>query len=403
MSMRNYRYFALFLLVTAIWTFAFGSAKYFLWALWKDSLGITLETVAGYLAAGGAAAYFVGGYAVKRFGVRDSLTVAGFIGLGTAAWLWCQGNPSVAGLSATLGVFGFAYGVWVVGRSVLISTEIRRTGLPDTAVTGAVNVAFIVSVILGSVLGGKIAETLGTAGHAVLAATVGAALAGSRLFLHADFDADPSCEMREAVSGFARWKAVFVRHGKLLGPTVALWSLSTVASQQVIQSSVSFFGKSPSEAAMVLLYSSVGAIVGNALSTKMAERRWKWFHAGNLAFVASLAAIPPVFHFAKSAGTYAPVVAIAVFIGLCFSVAANLAEGHYFRVIERENEKEFGSSLYGIALSAALALTMAAVGVMAARLPWESVFFALATASSLLCIPVRSYAGNEGRGDGKGA
>lgn len=57
--MRKYRFFAAFLLSTVLWTFAFGSAKYYLWALWKDSLGITLEYVAGYLAAGGGVAYLL--------------------------------------------------------------------------------------------------------------------------------------------------------------------------------------------------------------------------------------------------------------------------------------------------------------------------------------------------------
>lgn len=60
MSMRKYRFFFLFLFITIVWTFAFGSVKYFLWALWKAPLKITLETVAGYLAAGSAAAYLVG-------------------------------------------------------------------------------------------------------------------------------------------------------------------------------------------------------------------------------------------------------------------------------------------------------------------------------------------------------
>lgn len=60
--------------------------------------------------------------------------------------------PGVAFLSVSIGFFGFLYGLWVVGRSVLAALEIRRTGLPDAAITGAMNVAFIVSVILGSVL-----------------------------------------------------------------------------------------------------------------------------------------------------------------------------------------------------------------------------------------------------------
>lgn len=125
--------------------------------------------------------------------------------------------------------------------------------------------------------------------------------------------------------------------------------------------------------------------------------RWPAFHASNASFALSLAAIPFVFEYAKAAGTYAPVIAIAVAIGFCFSIAANLAEGLYFRTIERENEKEFGSSLYGIVLSVALAATMATVGALAAEFDWKTVFFTLAVFSAIMSSPVRSYAGSVGK------
>lgn len=148
---------------------------------------------------------------------------------------------------------------------------------------------------------------------------------------------------------------------------------------------------------MVLLYSSVGAIVGNAASAAMEKNRWAWFHGTNTAFALSLAAIPFVFQFAKEAGTYVPVIVVAVLIGTFFSVAANLAEGYYFRILERENEKEFGSSLYGIALSVVLAATMATVGTMAAaNVAWQSVFGVLSASAALLCVPIASYAKRKG-------
>lgn len=66
-------------------------------------------------------------------------------------------------------------------------------------------------------------------------------MVASGFFSHPDFAPDPSCRPNELVTGFGHWKTVFSRHWKLLVPTVALWSLSTVASQQVIQTSVALF------------------------------------------------------------------------------------------------------------------------------------------------------------------
>lgn len=200
------------------------------------------------------------------------------------------------------------------------------------------------------------------------------------------FEGDPAVKAAELVTGLSKWKAVFLEYWQLLFAVSFLWALSTVASQQVIQSSVSLFSKTPAEAATVLLYSSVGAIVGNILSAKLAKVRWKAFHVANGCFVLALAAIPTVFEKAAAAGTYAPVIAIAVAIGLFFGLAANLAEGLYFKNLESTGEKEYGSSLYGIVLSSTLALVMAGVGYLSHVTDWKNVFFVLAFAAAFASL-----------------
>lgn len=200
------------------------------------------------------------------------------------------------------------------------------------------------------------------------------------------FEGDPTVKAAELVTGLSKWKAVFLEYWQLLFAVSFLWALSTVASQQVIQSSVALFSKTPAEAATVLLYSSVGAIVGNVLSAKLAKVRWKTFHVANGCFVLALAAIPTVFEKAAAAGTYAPVIAIAVAIGLFFGLAANLAEGLYFKNLESTGEKEYGSSLYGIVLSSTLALVMAGVGHLSRVTDWKNVFFVLAFAAAFASL-----------------
>lgn len=115
------------------------------------------------------------------------------------------------------------------------------------------------------------------------------------------FEGDPSVKAVELITGLSNWKTVFLEYWQLLFAVSFLWALSTVASQQVIQSSVSLFSKTPTEAATVLLYSSVGAIVGNVLSAQLAKVRWKSFHVANGCFVLALAAIPTVFEKAAAA------------------------------------------------------------------------------------------------------
>lgn len=110
----KFRTFAFFLISTALWTLAFGASKYFLWAHLKDSLGVSLEDVAGSLALGSAAAYFFGGVAMKRFGIRSVLSFSAFAAAALFAFGWQFGHPSKLALSFSVFGFGFLYGLWVV-------------------------------------------------------------------------------------------------------------------------------------------------------------------------------------------------------------------------------------------------------------------------------------------------
>lgn len=110
----KFRTFAFFLLSTALWTFVFGASKYYLWAHLKDSLGVSLEDVAGNLALGSAAAYFVGGVVMKRFGIRSVLAFSSFAAAALFAFGWQFGHPSKFALSLSVFGFGFLYGLWVV-------------------------------------------------------------------------------------------------------------------------------------------------------------------------------------------------------------------------------------------------------------------------------------------------
>gem|GEM_PF-2392602 len=55
---------------------------------------------------------------------------------------------------------GLFYGLWVVLKNVLIASYIHESGISDTKVNGMANIFFITSIIVGSILGGIIAESL---------------------------------------------------------------------------------------------------------------------------------------------------------------------------------------------------------------------------------------------------
>jgi hypothetical protein len=55
---------------------------------------------------------------------------------------------------------GFLYGLWNVMKSVIISIEIKKTGLPETAVTAIVGMMFVLCIIIGSLVGNIIYENM---------------------------------------------------------------------------------------------------------------------------------------------------------------------------------------------------------------------------------------------------
>lgn len=171
---------------------------------------------------------------------------------------------------------GFFYSLWAVLKNILISVEIHRTGLPDSVVTGLVNIVFIVFLVAGIVIGPILSTGFGMFGSFVLAAILLLALAFS---IPLDYDSEWHFTdilkngwnrffhtKREIIcstlrSSVPEMKNVIVRYGVVILSIALLWSISTIVSQKSVEISREVFGKSESQASLLLLYSSIGAIL----------------------------------------------------------------------------------------------------------------------------------------------
>jgi len=124
--------------------------------------------------------------------------------------------------------------------------------------------------------------------------------------------------------------------------------LSQVAIEYFVKNSV----MESSQAALILLYSAVGSIVGNIGSMKIRSHRWEYFFAF-MAIFAFLCALLP-YTFINIAYTNL----VAGVAGIFFGVSYNLMESYFFKKIGDDDKKPYGAVSLGIVTAVTIALLM---------------------------------------------
>jgi len=89
--------------------------------------------------------------------------------------------------------------------------------------------------------------------------------------------ADTKREKTDFHFSIALYRKLFVRYGIFMIGLACFWQISVEASQVAINYSKDFFDKSNSASSLLLIFSSIGAILGNILSVKISEKRLKSF------------------------------------------------------------------------------------------------------------------------------
>ncbi len=136
------------------------------------------------------------------------------------------------------------------------------------------------------------------------------------------------------------------------------WQISVEASQVAINYSKEIFEKSNSISSLLLLFSSVGAILGNVLSVQLSKNRLPSFVWMTGIFMIIIFLFSTILGFAKSMDNYVIVQALAFAVGFFFGGAVNLSESYFFTLLGEDTEKDHVSALYGFVLSLVGAVTM---------------------------------------------
>lgn len=338
----------------ALWSLFYAWVKYFFWGVYDGTnFTPTLESISGYVLIGSMIAYLIGGMLYARYSERLMLFIAVWVGIIAFFSAILLPNISPYFFDISMIGIGLAYSLYVIGKNTLIWREISTSSLGSSTIGAFTTIIFIVFLIIGTIVGAKIGETdslfmIGIAYFIIIL---------SSAFLVLWF-ADTKREKTDFHFSLALYRKLFVRYGIFMVGLACFWQISVEASQVAINYSKDFFDKSNSASSLLLIFSSIGAILGNILSVKLSGKRLKSFIWITGGFVIIVFLFSTILGLAKTLDIYLIVQALAFFIGFFFGGAVNLAESYFFSLLGRDPDEAHISALYGFTLSFVGAITM---------------------------------------------
>ena len=364
--MQKYKTFIIFIILTAIWSSLFSTIKYFFWwDLW-NSLAPDLQVLSGYLSFGGILAYLLWWALAYSFLKKYLLFAFSFLTLIFVSIAYLFPISNNFSLAFIISIIWFFYWLWVVLRTILVSIEIQKTGMQDTKVNWIISIVFIVFLIIWTIAWSKLFEVFG---HNWFLVIIGLLVLSSIVSLFLDYDnislkslfqnwlksykLEKTHKLKTALKNFfPELKYILKNFSFIIIFSSIIWSVSTVVSQKAVEYSVKEFHKLPSQAAYLLLYSSVWAILWNIISGFLTKYRWKSFVILNI-FLSLLIIFFPFFN-----STFFQVWIIAFLVWLVFWASTNLIDSFYLSKLWEQDKKEYGSSTYGLIFSIILFWTM---------------------------------------------
>jgi hypothetical protein len=337
--------------------------KLFSWTLYLADPRITLETISMMLSIGWAVAFFVGPLIVARVGVKWGTFVAFSIALfGVLVAPLFEGNTLfipifvIGGLSV-----GFGGALWLVLKNTILPRLIKDTGISDTIIAALANIVFVVASLIGTVGGAALAERYGLDGNMVL---IVLALSG---VVFAGVFSDSLSSPRLPISDYITWVRNIV--SEFFAPivvTAGLWAVITALAQIFIEIGVREFKLSFAVAALVLVWATLGGIIGNIVSIAFQKQRFIAYRI-SLASLGVLVAVSTyLIDIIIASGNSLYLSVLAVIIGFVFGIAVNLMDWYYFLRLESSPYKTIGAAVYGLFASIAILGLMQSILVVRA-------------------------------------
>ncbi len=392
--MNKYKTFIIFIILTAIWSSLFSIIKYFIWWYLQDSIAPDLQVLSWYLSLWWIFAYLLGWAITYTFLKKYLLFSLSFLTLLFVLLAYLVPIETNFWLAIIISSCWFFYWLWVVLRNILIAIEIKKTWMADTKVNAIISVIFIIFLIIWTITWSKIFEMFW---HEWFIVIIVLLVISSIVSLYLDYDKisikelfinwfnnyklDRQKKFKEAIKNFLPELVYIYKNFTFIIIFASLiWAIWTVVSQKAVEYSVEEFSKLPSEAAFLLLYSSLWAILWNVASSFMWKKRWKYFFFLNI-FLWILIILFPHFNW-----TFTTVWVMAFLIWVVFWWSTNLIESFFLMKIWEENKKEYWASTYWLVLSITIVLIMFLASFIDKKFGFNTLMYTLWTIILLVNI-----------------
>ena len=307
-------------------------------------MNISLEEIVWYISLWCTFSYLVGGSIAYFFHKKHIIVVATLVSIACVILGHLLGYYPFWVFVVIMSIIGLMYGLWTIVKSVLLTIEIQNSSFSETTVTGMVNVALLVGIILWSYLWFEVYSLWGANGFWVIVGLLTASLI-TTLFLNYEktfVRHNVKETLRIAIPSIMD---VIKKYIRLLVPIGVLRAISTAMGQKMLEIGVDVFNKTLKSSIRIIVVSILGAIIGSILSTLFKRR--KRFYTILFTIILWLSTI----YFPNIINKYDYYITLSIcsfLMGIVFGIAVNLLEARFFYHIWEDHEKEYGSAAYGI-------------------------------------------------------
>jgi len=251
---------------------------------------------------------------------------------------------------------GFAYGLRLIVKSILLSTEIQKSKQGEWRINGMINVAILTGVLLWSYLWFSIFAKRWVSWFQIIVWFL-----VTSILLTTMMDYDKHFKKKSFLQILKHslpniW-GIIKKYVRLLLPIGALRAISTAIGQKMLEIGIDLFQRTPKSWIIIIIISFLGAILGHIISVYILRNK------KNVAMIFTIIFWLATIYFPHIINKYEYYITLKIsgfFIGVFFGIAVNLLEGRYFFHIGDDHRKEYGSVAYGIMTSIIIFIIMIA-------------------------------------------
>lgn len=282
---------------------------------------------------------------------------------------------------------GFAYGLRLVAKSIILSIEIQKSQSGEAKINGIINVAILVGILLWSYLWFGIFAKRGTNWfQAIIGLLVLSSMLTMLINYDQHFEMKPLKEtIRQTIPNIIGITKKYIR---LLVPIATLRAISTAIGQKMLEIGMDIFQRTPTNSIIIIVMSFAGAIVWHIIS--MLFRKKRKIIAMIFTIIFWLATI----YFPHIINKYEYFITLNIFwffVGVFFGIAVNLLEWRYFFHIGDDHRKEYGSVAYGIITNTIIFLIMIAADYLNKAIWIKISFFFFGTILLLMPFFIKKF------------